>query len=511
MANESDSTIENLAGSGGIVLFGVVFQLGLGFLARVLIAQLLGRIDYGAVALGYTLLTFASLVVVVGTDAGVGRYLPRFDDPERRRGVLVSAYQIVVPASALLSLAGVVLAEPFATFVFDKPALAPVIRVFGLAIPFAAFVRLTVGSARGMQQSLPRVCIQNVVLPLARFALIAAALLLGFRAVGIAWAYAGAYGVATALSVYYLVKHTPLFADAAPASMHGKLLAFSIPLMMTATMDNLFHNVDTFLLGALVSTGKVGVYDAVYRVGQLLTVVLTSFGFLFMPVISEAHSAGGLDEMRRLYQVVSKWIVFATLPIFLVIAFFPGVVIGLTFGPEFRSGAIALVVLAVGFFVTAAAGPNGNALTAIGKPRTLMYDNLAVVAVNVVLNLVLIPRYSILGAAIATTAGYLVMDGLYLVQLYRATGIHPFRREMVLPAATALGLWAALTFALRPVVADPMVLLFLEVGAYLVIYPAFIVRLGGVEPEDIELVDTFEDRIGVDLGFARRLARQFAT
>ena len=509
MSDDSNSAIERLAGSGGIVLVGVFFQLGLGFLARVLVARLLGKVDYGAVALGYTLLTFASIVVVLGTDTGVGRYLPRFDDVEHRRGALVSAYQIVLPIGVLLAVVGAVLANPIATLVFDKPGIAPVIRVFALTIPLAAFVRLTIGGVRGMKESLPRVYIQNVALPLARFALVAIALLVGFRAVGIAWAYAGAYGVATALSVVYLVRRTPMFAGATPVPMRGKLLAFSIPLMLTATMDNLFHNADTFLLGALVSTGEVGVYDAVYRIGQLLTVVLTSFGFLFMPTISEVHSNGTHDEMRRLYQLVSKWIVFVTLPIFLVIAFFPEVVIEITFGPEYRSGALTLSVLAVGFFITAGAGPNGNALTAIGKPRTIMYDNVAVVVINVALNLLLIPHYSILGAAIATTIGYVLMDGLYLTQFYRATGIHPFRRETIIPAMTALCSWAALTLLLQPIVANSVIRLSIVAGVHLVIYPLLIIRLGGVESEDIDLISVFEERIGINFDPVRRLARQF--
>ena len=115
-----------------------------------------------------------------------------------------------------------------------------------------------------------------------------------------------------------------------------------------------------------------------------------------------------------------------------------------------------------------------------------------------------------LGAAIATTVGYLLMDGFYLIRLYRATEIHPFRREMVIPAVAALGLWAAVTFTLKPVVADPIVLLLLEVGVHLVVYPTLIVRSGGVELEDIDIVDTLETRAGIDVKFIRRIARQFA-
>jgi O-antigen/teichoic acid export membrane protein len=508
MADSTNDTLKKLVSSSGILLFGLVFQLGIGFFARAVVGRTLGKVPYGKISLGYTFLTVVSIIVVVGTDKGVSRYLPRFDDLERRRGVLASAYQVVVPLSVAVGLVIAVFADPIATHVFRAPNAVSVFRVFGLTIPLAAFVRLTIGSVRGMQHSLPRVYIQNVGLPLARIVLIVVVVLIGFQTVGVAWAYAASYGIATALCLVYLIRHTPLFAGVKSEPMHRELLTFSAPLMVSAAMNLVLESIDTFILSVLGTTGAVGVYNVAYPLAKLLTPALMAFGFIFLPAISELHSNGEFEEMRRTYQLISKWILFITLPIFLVFAFFPATVIRLTFGPEYTSGALALTVLSVGFLVHSVAGLNGNSLTSIGRVRTLMYDNAFVALLNIVLNIVLIQRYSYVGAAVATTVCYIVLNVLFLVQLYRETGTHPFRRESFVPGGVALAIWAALFVGLRPVF-DSLSLLLVEVGVFIVLYPVLILSLGGVESEDIELLKTLETRSGIDLGIVRRLARKF--
>jgi len=482
-----------------------------GLLAKVVIARLLGKTGYGGVTIGITLLTTASILVVVGIDTGIGRFLPRYDDAEKRRGVLVSAFQLVIPFSVLVGLIVALLAGPIARYAFHAPWLETVIRAFGLTIPLAALVRLTIGSVRGMQQSLPRIYIQNIALPLARLAFVVAALLLGFRSAGVAWAYAGAYSVAAAVSLYYLLRYTPLTKKGNAVSMHRELLVFSAPVVVTATMGLVFSNIDIFMLGYFSrSTGDVGIYNAVYPLATLLSNALTVFGFLFMPIISELHSNGELDQMRRIYQVVSKWILISTLPLFFALTFYPEVVIGSTFGSEYSVGGFALTLLAIGFFTHAVAGPSGDALTALGRTRLVMYDNVSVAIVNVALNLVLIPRYSYVGAAIATTVGYVLMNTLYVVQLYREIGAHPFRGALIRPGLVAALLWVALYVGVTTFFVVTLPVFVAVMVVFCPLYGVCVLRFGGIEAEERSLFGTLEERIGFDLDSVRTIARRLA-
>lgn len=510
MAESSDSTFSRLFTSGGIVFVGMVFNLGLGFLARLVIARLLGTVSYGSVTIGIALLTTTSALVVVGMDTGIGRYLPRYDDSSQRRGVLVSAYQVVIPLSIMMGAAVAVLAGSIAEYVFHDPSLTVIIRIFGLTIPFGAFVKLTIGSVRGMKQSLPRVYIKNITFPVTRFALVAIAVFFGFGASGVSVAYAVAYATATALSIYYLVRHTILFSETDATGMHRELLVFSAPLMITATTNTLFQNIDIFILGYFYSPGTVGVYTAVYPLTTLLTTLLVGFSFVTMPTISELQSNGDDDRFHRVYQVVCKWIFLLTLPIFLVFVSYPDLVIQYTFGPKYLTGSLTLVILTIGFFSHTIVGPSGDTLTALGHPRLVMYINVLVTSVNAVLNLILIPRYSFVGAAVASTTGFVLMNGLYLTLLYRESGVQPFRGALLKPGIAAGVLWVGGYWLVGTVFTVTLPILIIQVIVFLPLYALIVLRFGGIEREEAALLGTFEERVGLNLDGIRAIAKRLS-
>ncbi|WP_266081606.1 flippase [Haladaptatus caseinilyticus] len=509
MSDKSDALFKTILTSSGILIIGLAFRMGLGFLGRVVIARFLGKVNYGSVSLGLTLMMTTSVLVVVGIDNGIGRYLPRYDERHRRRGILMSAFQIVVPIAFLVGLLIVVFADVIASDVFHTPELTEVIRIFGITIPFAAFVRLTVGSIRGMQEALPRVYIENIALPISRFALIAAAVILGFESVGIAWAYAGAYGLAATLSLFYLWKKTPLLERTEFASMHRELLLFSAPLMVSATMNIILSNLDTFMLGVLSSPGEVGIYNVAYPLANLLTILLTAFNFVFMPTISELQSNGEYQQLGRVYHVVSKWVFVFTLPIFIVLAFYPQPIIRLTFGPEYIDGGFALTILAIGFFTHTVVGPTGNTLMAVGRSQLIMYANIIVASVNTVLNILLIPEFSFVGAAIATTIGYITMNSIYIIYLNKELGIHPFRAEVFRPGLIAIALWIGIYLTSQQLPLTPLVSMISSIILFGPLYAIVILRFGGVESEELALLRSLESKIGVDLNPLRKFAKRF--
>jgi len=449
-------------------------------------------------------------VLLLGLDTGVGRYLPRQSGEEYRRGVLVSAVQLALPLSVVGGLSLFLAAPLLATGVFDDSSLIPILRVFGVAVPFAAVMKLAIGTVQGSQKALPKVLVRNVSQPVARFLGIAVVLALvtgAGRVVGIAWAYVFAYVVAAGVGVYFLARLTPLFSGDSYEPMRRELLSFSAPLALTMAMSVLLSDLDTVMLGAFGTTGAVGIYNVVYPLAELLIVVLSSFGFVFMPVLSELDAEGARGEMRRVYQVIAKWVFVATFPVFSLFVIFPGAVIGLAFGPAYLDGSLALSVLAVGFFVHATAGLNVNALTAIGRTRVVLYDNVFVTALNAGLNLVLIPRYSVLGAAVTTTISYLALNLLYSAQLYRNTGIQPLSAAMARTGLAAL-VPAGLLYLFSVAIGTTALTALALFAGFLVVYGVTVLRFGGIEEEEVMLVVSFEERFGVDLGPLKRVARR---
>lgn len=507
---DGGSFVSKLFTSGGILFVGLVIQLGFNFLSKLVIARLFGKVDYGSVALGIVLLNTVAVIVLIGTNTGVGRFLPRHDTPARRRGVLLSAFQVVIPIAIVVGLAIAVFAEPIARYIFTDPSVASVIRVFGLAVPLAALIRLTVGSIRGMQEALPRVYLQNISLPLTRFGLIAVAVIIGLGPTGIAWAYMGSYVLVAAFALYYLVRHTSLFKRIKAVSMRRELLVFSLPLMVTATMNTVLGNLDTIILSYFHSTAEVGVYQAIYPLTTLLLIGLRAFGFIYMPMVSELHSDERDDALQRTFQVITKWIFMATLPIFLVMAFYPQLVIRNTFGPEYVTGGLALSILAVGFFTHTISGPSGDTLIAAGRSRLMMYNHFAAAVVNTILNFILIPQYSLVGAAVATSISYFLMNALYLIELYLIVGTHPFTGALFRPGVAAFALWIPFYWALETYLSVTLPVLIVAMILFLAVYAVIILRFGGIEREELVLLKQFENRSGINLDSVRSVAKHIA-
>lgn len=503
--NESNSLNKLLTG-GSLLFLGLIIELGISFLAKTVIARVLGAVDYGAVSLGVTTLGLLSTLSLFGLHTGIGRYLPRFDTEEDRLGVIYSAFQIALTAATLTGFLVAIFAKPIATHVFTDPSVARTIRIFGLAIPFAALMKLSIGVIQGLQLSTPKVVVQNITPPVTRFTAVAIAVIVGAGVTGIVTAYALAYVIAAFVGVYYVLDRLPLFSDTEPELMRRELLAFSAPIVVSGAMGFVLTDLDTFMLGYFGTTRDVGIYNVVYPIAQLLTIGLTAFGFLFMPVISELDSENKTDEIQRIFQIITKWLFMSTFPVFLVVALFPEMTIRITFGSEYTEGGVALSLLAVAYFSHAVTGPNADTLTSLGRTRLIMWDNLGVGILNAVLNLVLIPNYGYLGAGAATAVSYTTLNTLYTVQLYRETSIQPFSRSLIYPAIAATLLvafiyWATINFL---TVTIPVL-----IGMFAVLmigYAIVILRFGGIEKEEIELMMSFEDRFDIDLGPIKKVA-----
>jgi len=502
------SRFQKLLAGGGLLFIGLIVELGVSFFAKALIARVLGPVNYGGVSLGVTTLGLVSTITLLGLHTGVGRYLPRVDSKAERRGILLSAFQIVVPVTTVAGVLVFVFAEPIAKHVFTDTSTSIYIRIFGLAIPFAAVMKLTIGVIRGLQRSAPKVVVQNITPPVTRFTAVAVAVLFSAGAIGIATAYAVAYVIAAVIGLYYVITRTELLENIKPIYMYGELLSFSVPLVISAAMGFILTDLDTFMLGYFSTTRDVGVYNVVYPLAQILTTGLTAFAFLFMPVLSKLDAEGATSEMCRTYQIVTKWIFMGTFPIFLVVALFPEMTIRVTFGSEYMEGATALTLLAVAYFTHTIAGPNGNTLTSIGRTQLIMWDNLAVGVLNAILNLVLIPEYGYFGAGVATAVSYVVLNILYSAQLYRATQIHPFTSALVYPSLIASVLMSIIYLGTTNFLTVTLPILIMMFLIFILLYALIIFRFGGIEEEEVALVLSFEDRFDINLGPLKKVAER---
>ena len=174
---------------------------------------------------------------------------------------------------------------------------------------------------------------------------------------------------------------------------------------------------DTIILGIYRSAREVGVYSVATRLTLLATVVLSALTSAFAPQIADLYRRGNLDRLSSLYRVVTSWILRLSLPAFVVLVVFPKPLLRI-FGPGFAAGAAVTVILAAGQLFDVATGPTGYMLVMSGRPILTMANNLCALVLNIGLNVYLIPRYGIRGAAVAWALSIALINVAKVVQVW---------------------------------------------------------------------------------------------
>lgn len=503
-----DQAVRSLFKGSAVVIVGTVFEMGFSFIGKILIARHLGRTNFGAVTIGVTFLTLIGGLSVLGLDTGVARYLPQYDDPEKRWNVVVTSCLLALPVPLAFSVVGVLRPALIAS-ALGAPDSVEVIRLFALGIPVFALTDVGIGVTRGQQRSIPYVVVQNFAKPTIRLAGLAVGVAVGASVLGMSIAYLLPQFVAFVIVAFVLWRSFDRISVSFDIGLAETLLKFSIPLALSSVFSTILSDIDTLLLSYFTETGVVGDYGVIYPLAQLVSVSLTAAGFIMMPVLSELQAEEQYGELKRTYQVGTKWVFMLSLPPFLVFTLFPTMSIASTFGWEYIQGSTGLQILALATFSSALFGLNANALSSIGHTKYISIVQASAAVINVVLNIVLIPMYGIAGAAAATLASTVLVNVLNSWRLYSVLGVYPFTPAMFRPALIAV----PLIFGIEAVARQ-----FLEITprigialtfVFLLSYATAILAFGGIEEEEVMIVNSVEERFDVSLEPIKRWIRLF--
>ena len=247
-------------------------------------------------------------------------------------------------------------------------------------------------------------------------------------------------------------------------SVVGELPRQSGLITISRSLRTIIVSFDVILLGLMVKSTDVGLYSAAYRIVFFVMAIMYASHVAFLPEMSRT----GADQ-ARMSSLLSRAI---GLSVTVVLPFVVGgwliapALMALIFGEAYRGGAVALQLLLVSILLIAVHGTTRNVFLArerLGTETTIVAIG---VAVNIILNVILIPRSGIIGAAVATVIGEAVILVLAVVSIV-SMGLRPGLSTTLAPLIAVAGLAFAMTaFGLdRPV----MVLMGVGAIAYVLI------------------------------------------
>lgn len=499
---DRESELSALLSSAVLVMLGGIFGSAAKLGERVVIGRLLTPDAYGEVSIGLAFLTFTTTLALAGCTQGVSRFIPRYDELTDRRGVWISGLAVTAVLSLMFAVGMFVGAEWLAATFFETEEAIVFIQILAVTLPFVVGFRTAVAGLRGYENTLYRTITYDLADPGLRIGLMTILILAGMGIVAAGIAYLIAALTAFLIALMFLHRLMPLFGT---YRTHTKeLLTFSAPLVVSTIVSTLLTRTDTLMLGYFRSSYEVGMYDAAYPLASGLLVVLTAFGFLYLPIVSRLDSEGERSAVNDIYATTTKWVYVITFPAFLLFVIFPEAVLHTFFGRDYTEAAAVLPILALGFFVSAAAGRDRETLSALGSTTWIAIGNTTGFVMNIIINLILIPRYGFMGAGVASVISLLgvhaVICGVLAVQ-YNITPLSSASTRTFIALPVVLLPIGAL---ISPWISISMITLF----PFLVITGlcsiAVVGLTGGFEADDIVIIDLIEDTAGISVPFIRR-------
>lgn len=187
-------------------------------------------------------------------------------------------------------------------------------------------------------------------------------------------------------------------------------------MLFTSSMMFLMGNVDSFMIGYYLDEHQVGIYSAIIKLSLAVTFILTSVNNYILPNVSKAYCSNEISQLIKIYQDSIKLIIVITLPFLMIMLLFPSFFLGL-FGEDFESYTNVYYVVLLMNFIFVLIGPVVNILNMINQQlyvKNIMFIGLIL---NITLNLVLIPLFGILGAAVGTMISVFAWKLLGIIKL----------------------------------------------------------------------------------------------
>jgi O-antigen/teichoic acid export membrane protein len=439
--------------SAGIVV-AAIFQ----FVFLTLAAHTLDQSAIGALLEAIAIFTILTNTAELGADTGLLRFSTVF---RRRRPQDIGRLHVValVPALVASVLTAVLmfafapqLVHLFVHHVVHKGASTSV-RILAFFLPAVTLTTVICAGLRAWTLRVP-VLVNSFILPISRPVIFAGFLVIGVTTELASIAWAAPTAVLFAIVAIVLVsKIRRTTADRKePVTPYREIARefwrFSLPRTFGAILQVVILSLDVLLVGMFLSAKQAAAYSVASRYLLYGTFALAAISASVAPQLSRLIDARNYTALNIVYKSATWWTILASWPALLVLAIFAPLFMSI-FGHGYLTASSALTILSLAMLTNTGTGPNGPLLQMGGRTGIILGIQAVGLAINVGLNVWLIPRIGLRGAAIAWLACIAFIAFVTAAFVWRDFRAAPFGGGFAISTGAALGCYGVLGLATR--------------------------------------------------------------
>jgi len=379
------------------------------FLVHVYIARALGPEAYGIYGVILALLAIITQPLNVGLSQSVSKYVA--EDNSRARSILREGLKSQIILVFVLMAIFIAFSGP-ASVILKSDIIGDYMILASIILPGLGILTILLGLLNGMR-SFSREALALSSYPVVRTIAALILIYLGYGVAGAVWGFF--IGVVFSVALAFFIFNPP---DKRTDFVGAKLRTFAVPVFMLGLVMIAVPNIDLlFVKGILVDEKETGIYNSARVIARSSYFFFLAMGSTIFPSISESVSVNDTERTSSYIKQGVRYLMMMSLPVACLVSAYGTEIISIIFSRTYASSGTALSILMFGFTFLALFSVLTTMLMAGGQTKGAVVAGLLLLPVDVLLNLVLIPRYYFVGAALATslTAVFGVIVASWLV------------------------------------------------------------------------------------------------
>jgi O-antigen/teichoic acid export membrane protein len=445
VVNESSSTHQRFAKD--VIVVGLA--TGLVALSSIfivpLITRTLGETDYGIWAQSYATISIALVIVGLGLSYPMMRFLPAKTDKAAIRDDVYSVLCLSLLVTVVASVAMAIFAGPIAATFFD--GATQVVRLTALIILVYSPTSMCLTFFRSFNH-MKTYSLFVLIDAYAQVGIVAYLVLNGY---GLETIFIGLVALKALLLVCLLMYMVRQIGATWPRFLRTQeYLRFALPAMPALLSWWVVSSSDRYVIASYLGLDSVGIYSAAYSIGNIIILIVSVLGMVLTPTLSRLYDEEKMNELSTQISYSLKYFLMIAIPFVVGAAVLARPLLTLFSTPNMASQGdvvlplIALSILLYGTYVIVA-----QVLLLTKKTVLLGLVWVAAAALNLGLNILLVPRMGISGSAISSLIAYALVLGIVSYHSYRHVRF-PLDWRFLVKSLVASGLMALVVWLIGP-------------------------------------------------------------
>lgn len=395
----------------------------LSFIFTKVIVTVFGIEAWGRFSLSFTYLFLLTVLTKAGFDMALMRFASQWHEKDLRvlRGVYLQCLRFILPVGILLSIS-LFWGANFLAQWLNKPEMNNDFRWVSLGILPFSFITIHSEGLRGLHQ----VTFYNFAQTVGNFLITLLLLPIFYYFFGkeiqpISLFISGVV-IVSLLTAWQWLKSIEIREKIVNYFKFSEVKDVAMPMFLSNIIFVAMGYLDVFILGFYAPDAEIGGYSVASKLSNVLTIPLFAVSGFVAPKITSFYHQHQIKELQQLLLHSSKIVAITILPIFIFIVFFPMFLLGLLGVNDPQSETI-LIVIALGYCFNALAGSTDITLQMTGHEKIFRNIALFSIAINLILNFILIPVYGTLGAAYSNLITVILWNVLSIIYARKKVGV----------------------------------------------------------------------------------------